>query len=121
MAQRDFDPGQARTMAELRGIIDALDRTLVDLLARRQACIDQAIRLKPAEGIPARDPARVREVLGNVRARAAQSGLDPDLAGRVWEELIDWAIAHEERALGPGAGGAAERGRHPTEREGSGP
>jgi isochorismate pyruvate lyase len=104
MVQRDFDPGQARTMAELRTVIDALDRALVDLLAQRQACIDRAIRLKPAEGIPARDPARVREVLGNVRARAAERGLDPDLAGRVWTALIDWAIAHEERAFGPGGG-----------------
>ena len=108
-------------MAELRAIIDALDRALVDLLAQRQACIDRAIRLKPAEGIPARDTARVREVLGNVRTRAAESGLDPDLAGRVWTALIDWAIAHEEMALGPGAGGGAGEGPGQRQQDGEGP
>jgi isochorismate pyruvate lyase len=95
-------PESCRTMAELRAQIDRIDRALLDLLAERAAYIDRAIELKPGEGMPARTTARVAEVLANVRAGAAQRGLDPALMARIWTELIEAAIAHEERTLGPG-------------------
>lgn len=87
-------------MAELRAEIDALDGELVALLVRRAGYIDRAAALKPGEGLPARIPARVDEVLANVRARAGAAGLDPDLAERLWRELIEWSIRREEGVMG---------------------
>lgn len=91
------------TMTDLRREIDALDRDIVALLIDRAAMIDRAVELKPAEGMPARIPARVEAVVENVRAAAGQGGLDPDLAEMLWRALIDWSIAREERKLGPSA------------------
>ena len=56
--------------------------------------------LKTRENLPARTTDRVSEVIAHVRTGATQRGLDPDLAERVWTELIEWAIAHESKVLG---------------------
>ena len=93
-------PSDCTSMAELRKVIDALDAELVALLRRRADCIDRAIELKPAEGLPARIDDRVAEVLGHVRRRAGEVGLDPALAESLWRTLIEWSIAREERVLG---------------------
>lgn len=89
------------SMAELREAIDALDQSLVALLARRAGMIDRAVELKRAEGMPARIPWRVEEVVQKVRASAATQGLDADLAESLWRPLIEWSIAREEARLGP--------------------
>jgi len=86
-------------MAELRTQIDALDGELIALLAERATYIDRAIALKPGEGIRARAEDRVAEVVANVRALAQARDLDPDLAERLWSELIEWSIARERREI----------------------
>ncbi len=88
-------------MHELRAQIDKLDRQLIEMLVTRAGYIDRASELKPAEGLPARIPQRVEEVVQRVRASSDDLGLDPDLAERMWRILIDWSIAREERVLGP--------------------
>lgn len=88
-------------MTELRAEIDDLDRQLVALLVTRASYIDRAVELKSAVGLQARIDARVDEVLGNVRRRAEEQGLDPDLAEALWTRIIEWSIAREERVLGP--------------------
>lgn len=94
------EPQDCETMDELRAAIDALDGALVALLVQRARYIDRAAVLKPAEGLPARIEARVDEVLANVRSCAGAGGLDPDLAERVWRELIEWSIRREEDVMG---------------------
>ncbi len=99
-------PEQCRDMTELRAAIDELDARLVALLARRAGYIDRASEIKLDIDLPARIPVRVEEVVSHVRARAEQEGLDPDLAERLWRQLIDWSIAREAQVLGePREGG----------------
>lgn len=57
--------------------------------------------MKPGEGLPARIPSRVEDVVQKVRANSREAGMDPDLAEQLWRILIDWSIAREERVLGP--------------------
>lgn len=92
-------PETCETMADLRAVIDGIDDELVTLLAARQACIDRAVAIKSAAGLPAHIPERVREVLARVRARADIAGLDPDLAVLIWRSLIDWSILREDTAM----------------------
>ncbi|MEM1006581.1 MAG: chorismate mutase [Pseudomonadota bacterium] len=94
-------PQDCKSMQELRPQIDKLDSQLIDLLAMRASYIDRASELKPGEGLPARIPDRVEDVVHRVRAHADELGMDPDLAERLWRILIDWSIAREERVLGP--------------------
>jgi isochorismate pyruvate lyase len=99
------EPAACATMDELRAEVDRLDRALVALLARRAACIDRAVELKRAAGLPARIEARVAEVLGNAGAAAVAAGLDRGLVAGLWERIVEWSIAREERSLGQGADG----------------
>ena len=92
-------PQDCANMAELRVEIDALDRDLVRLLARRRDLIDRAAQLKAVNGWPARIDARVEEVVANARSHATAAGLDADLIETIWRQLIEAAIAQEERQL----------------------
>jgi isochorismate pyruvate lyase len=87
-------------MQELRAEIDKLDRQLIEMLVTRATYIDRASQLKPGEGLPARIPERVEEVVQRVRASSDALGMDPDLAEKLWRILIDWSIAREERVIG---------------------
>ena len=93
-------PQDCQTMQVLRAQIDKLDRHLIEMLVARAGYIDRASQLKPTEGLPARIPARVEEVVQRVRAGSKELGMDPDLAEQLWRILIDWSIAREERVLG---------------------
>ncbi len=97
-------PGACASMTALRHEIDALDRQIIALLAARAGYIDRAVELKPGEGLAARIPGRVEEVLSKVRSAAGACGLDPALAEDVWRRLIEWSIAREERGLGRNRG-----------------
>lgn len=87
------------TMKELRQQIDALDTDLIALLARRTTYIDRAIDLKQIENLPARAVDRVEEVVANVRRTAEGHALDPELAEKLWREIIEWSIARESKVL----------------------
>ena len=94
-------PQDCLSMQELRAQIDKLDRHLIEMLVTRAGYIDRASELKPGEGLPARIPERVEEVVQRVRESSGDLGMDPDLAEKLWRILIDWSIAREERVLGP--------------------
>ncbi len=111
-------PSECRSMSELRLTIDALDRQIMEMLRLRQDCIDRAIQLKPAEGLPARIESRVVQVIANVRASAVAKGVDPDLAASLWHSLIEWSIAREQAELGESA--TAEAPEPPAARASSG-
>ena len=91
-------PENCASMAELRTAIDALDRELVSLLARRQLYIERAAVLKHERG-SVRDEARVEEVVAKVLAAAMHAGLSPTIAEPVWRTLIEQSIAHELQAF----------------------
>ncbi|UWR02189.1 chorismate mutase (plasmid) [Ruegeria conchae] len=93
-------PKDCHSMRELRVQIDKLDRQLIEMLVARAGYIDRASALKPGEGLPARIPERVEDVVQKVRMNSDELGMDPDLAEKLWRTLIDWSIAREERVLG---------------------
>jgi len=93
------NPQDCSSMEELRVNIDALDRTLVEMLRLRASFIDRATQLKQENGWPARIPERVEEVVANVKREAAAQDLDPELIEGLWRQLIDWSIDREEVGL----------------------
>lgn len=91
-----IDPEQCRDMNALRTEIDILDYQIIRLLIHRSSYIDRAVTLKQAAGMPARTHDRVAAVIAKVRSQSEQEGFDPDLAERIWSELIEWSIQREE-------------------------
>ncbi len=92
-------PETCRNMTELRAAIDTLDAQIIDMLAERARYIDRAADLKQQAGLPARIDSRVEEVADKARANAQRAGFDPDLAEKIWRQMIEWSILREERAM----------------------
>jgi len=72
----------------VRKNIDQLDSMIISLLAKRADLVAVAARLKKGEQ-DVRDTRRVEQVIIHVRAQAARSGLDPDIAEKTYRTLLD--------------------------------
>jgi chorismate mutase len=77
--------------------IDAIDDALVDLLVRRFGIVRAVAVVKRRERLSVVQSARAQEVVERNAARAAQGGVEPDLARRIWTLMIDEAhrIEHD--------------------------
>jgi chorismate mutase/prephenate dehydrogenase len=110
------------TLDELRRRLDAIDRELLELVARRQALAAEVAEEKRRSGAPVRDFAREREVIIAARAQAVRLGISPETAEALLRKLIRSSLATQERAsvaahgVGSGRralviGGAGKMGR----------
>ena len=86
-------------MDELRHQIDELDVKIIELLANRSEFIDRATELKKSNGMPARIPERIENVVSNARIAAEGLDLDADLVEKIWRILIDWSIQREAEII----------------------
>lgn len=89
-----ISPENCSNMAQVRECVDAIDRDLVALLARRFDYMDAAARIK-SDRQSVRDEARKAQVLSNVAREAAAAGLDAERLRAVWDVLVEQSIAHE--------------------------
>jgi chorismate mutase len=64
-----------RPLPVLRAMIDALDRELLQLAARRMTIVAEVAAYKREHGLRVRDPARERELLADRARSAAELGL----------------------------------------------
>ena len=92
--QDTLDPEACTTMAEVRAGVDAVDRALVTLLARRFGYMDAAARIKPERG-QVRDEPRKAQVIENARANARAAGIPEAPIADLWDRLIEASIAYE--------------------------
>jgi isochorismate pyruvate lyase len=89
-----IDPEACTTMAEVRAGVDAVDRALVALLARRFGYMDAAARIKPERG-QVRDEARKAQVIANACAQARAAGIPQEPIADIWERLVEASIGYE--------------------------
>jgi len=92
-----LDPEACETMRDVRAGVDALDRQLVELLARRFGYMRAAARIKDDRGA-VRDEARKAAVIAAARAAALELGVPVGLVGDFWERLVEASIAYELQA-----------------------
>ena len=89
-----IDPEQCQTMTDVRAGVDAVDRQVVALIAKRFGYMDAAARIKPTRDA-VRDEERKAAVKAKVDAAAATAGVDRALMARIYEDLVETSIAHE--------------------------
>ena len=87
-------PEDCTTMAEVRAGVDAVDRQIVALIARRFGYMEAAARIKPDRSA-VRDEWRKADVKAKVDAAAAAADIDRALMSRLYEDLIETSIAYE--------------------------
>jgi chorismate mutase len=78
-----------------RARIDALDKDLIDLFAKRFAIIEEVGHLKAREKIPAILQDRVDEVRNNAVA-LADGQIDPEFIYKLWSDIIAHSCDLEE-------------------------
>jgi len=88
------DPKSCMTMAQVRAGVDALDEEIMTLLGRRMRFIEAAARIKP-DRAQVRDEPRKAAVIAHAREAAARAGFPPELAGEIYEMLVEGSIAWE--------------------------
>jgi isochorismate pyruvate lyase len=89
-----LNPDDCTTMIEVRAGVDALDRELVALLAKRFGYMRAAARIKPSRDV-VRDEDRKASVIAAAVAAAEAQGVPGDVVGDIWERLVEGSIAYE--------------------------
>ncbi len=86
------------TLEDLRQRLNQLDRQLIELIAERQAVVEQVGELKRSSSRATRDFEREKQVLDGARANARELGIEPDIAADVMRLLIQTSLTRQERA-----------------------
>ena len=94
-------PEGPRLLGALRDQIDAVDREILQLLAKRQAIVSEIAHAKREQGAGVRDLAREAVVLASRRAQARELGLSPDNIESFYR-LVLWASREHQAALRAG-------------------
>lgn len=94
MKELPLNPEYCTTMPEVRAGVDALDRELMALLAKRFGYMRAAARIKPARNA-VRDEARKASVIAAAVAEAGAHGVPADVVADIWERLVEGSIAYE--------------------------
>ena len=87
-------PEDCATMPEVRDGVDALDRELVALLAKRFGYMRAAARIKPSRDA-VRDEARKAGVIAAAVAEAEAHAIPGGVIADIWERLVEGSIAYE--------------------------
>jgi len=75
------------SLAEIREQIDDLDSQIVHLLARRGEYVMQAAGFK-RDADDVRAPVRAKQVVERAMQIASEAGLEPQIAGRIYREVV---------------------------------
>jgi len=86
------------SLNELRARMSELDRQILELVAERQAVVEQIGTVKQASGQATRDFAREKQVLYLARDQAVALKIPPRLADALMKLLIRSSLTDQERA-----------------------
>lgn len=86
-------------LAKLRSELDSIDARLIADLAAREEMVAAVARLKAEGGSQLRDTQREEELLTKVVERARAAGLDGHYIARLFREILDHSVRHQQEAL----------------------
>ena len=91
------------TLEEARDRIDDIDHSIVELLAERYAVVDELCEMKAENGDTVKDENREQELLDHVASIAEKHDLSPDLAQRLYDEILAHSVRRQRRQREEGA------------------
>src|ERR687890_2469099 len=89
------DPAASRPLPVLRAMVDALDRDLLQIAARRMAVVGEIAEYKRHHGLRVRDPERERELLADRVRLAEELGLPPGEIESIFRVLLRASRDHQ--------------------------
>ncbi|GAB3540360.1 hypothetical protein GCM10027403_30040 [Arthrobacter tecti] len=88
------DAANAEQLNAVRIAINEVDEQMVGLISRRERLVRRAGSLKHDDA-SVRAPARVEQVIANVRAYAEKQDVDPTVVEQTYRAMIDAFIEYE--------------------------
>ncbi len=93
--------------------IDEIDRRFVELLAERQAIVDEITDVKAETDRDVKDPDREAELLDRLRDKAREHDLPPDLIEEIYQQILAYSVERQRQHRDdPSSGAAAEEPPH---------
>lgn len=83
-------------LSEKRAIIDGIDTQILELLKKRVSLAQELGILKKSLNLPIEDQNRMDTIHKKVEKWAKEAQLNPDITGKIWEEIIRLAIFHQK-------------------------
>lgn len=96
MDQTPLPPDQCTNLDEIRAGMDAIDREIIDLIARRVAYVRAAADFKTSSANVAA-PERVAAVLKTRRQWAEAKGLSGDVIEGLYRDLVAYSVSEEHK------------------------
>ncbi|MFB6342649.1 chorismate mutase [Saccharicrinis sp. FJH62] len=88
------NPANCTSIQEVRSIIDEIDFAIIELLSKRQKCVEEIVRFKNnQEEIVAED--RQKILFAQRRLWAEQNNISPDMIENVYKFLVEHNISKE--------------------------
>jgi isochorismate pyruvate lyase len=94
--ENQIPPDECRSLDEIRAGMDAIDREIVGLIARRVAYVRKAAKFKTSSANVAA-PERVAAVLKTRREWAEAAGLDGQVVEGLYRDLVAYSISEEHK------------------------
>jgi len=76
---------------KIRHEIDMIDSDIIELLSKRSNLVSESGKTKSTKD-EVRDKDRVEKVITNIKVRAAKTGLDPNIAEKIYRNIISCFI-----------------------------
>lgn len=83
-------------LKQLRKQVDSVDEQLLQLLSQRVQVCRSIGSIKKRQGLPVQDSRREQEVYQQVKAKAAQLGLNPAQIEAIYREIVNMCSAVQE-------------------------
>ena len=96
MDQSPVPPERCTNLDEIRAGMDAIDREMIALMARRVAYVRAAAAFKTSSANVAA-PERVAAVLQTRRKWAEEAGLSGDVVEGLYRELVAYCVSEEHK------------------------
>ncbi|PLW79802.1 hypothetical protein C0585_05670 [Candidatus Woesearchaeota archaeon] len=87
-------------LIEIREHLDRLDTALLYILAERMTFIPKVAKYKDENNLERYQPEREKEIIEAKRELAQKLGVNPDLAQKIFETIIEDAHRIEKKIMG---------------------
>ncbi len=92
-------PAPNADLLELRKQLDAVDRAVIESLAKRLKIVSQVAKLKQGATSGIRDISREEQLLAKLANYARLAGIDTFLVTRVYREVLDYSVRLQQRRI----------------------
>lgn len=90
-------PSECTNINEVRNGIDAIDKTIIELLQKRFLYVKEVVKYKENNPDSIEAPARRQTVIETRRQWAEERGLNPEVIGGIYDTLVQYFIDEEKK------------------------